>query len=189
MSRADWLEMRLALVGALRLARGDRSGMSCFVASIDGFWRSFRAAVPCYPLYLLLLSFRVTTNQLDASDGWTIFIVETIAYVIAWVAFPLLLLPVTQWLGCADRFLAFMVAYNWSQLPQTVFFVAVALIGAALPISAAQGLEVVGALAVLLYEWTIARVALQLPGGLAAVVILVDIVLGTVLSRITETLY
>src|SRR5215475_2368628 len=189
MTRADWLEMRLAFIGALRLARGDPSGLSCFVASIDGFWRSFRSAALCYPLYLLLLSFRVSAEQAQASDEWTIAIVETIGYVIAWVAFPLLILPLTHWLGRADRFLHFMVAYNWCQLPQTLFFVAIALIGAALPNSAAQVIELIGAIAVLLYEWTIARIALRLPGGLAVLVILVDMVLGTVLSRVTETLY
>jgi hypothetical protein len=189
MSRADWLEMRLALVGALRLARGDRSGLSCFVASIEGFWRSFRAAVLCYPLYLLLLTFRVTADQLEASDEWSIAIVETIGYVIGWIAFPLLILPVTRWLGRDDRFFAFMVAYNWSQLPQTLLFVVIALVGTQIPSDAAQALEFVGAMAILLYEWFIARVALQVPGAAAALVVLVDVLLGTVLSKVTELLY
>ena len=52
MPTAAWLEVRLAMIGALRLARGDRGGLSCFDRSLDGFWRSFRAAVISYPLYL-----------------------------------------------------------------------------------------------------------------------------------------
>jgi len=45
-----------------------------------------------------------------------ILITETIAYVISWVAFPLLILPVARQLRREDRFLPFMVAYNWSQI-------------------------------------------------------------------------
>ena len=59
MGNAAWLRGRLALAGSLRLARGEPGGLSCFDRSLDGFWRSFRAAVICYPLYLVLLSMRV----------------------------------------------------------------------------------------------------------------------------------
>ena len=51
---------------------------------------SFRAAAICYPLYLVLLSFRVAQVQWETSGVPTILIIETIAYVISWVAFPLL---------------------------------------------------------------------------------------------------
>ena len=34
-------------------------------------------------------------------------IVETIAYVISWVAFPLLILPLARWVGREDRFFPF----------------------------------------------------------------------------------
>src|SRR5687768_1174023 len=125
-----WTEVQLAVGGALRLARGDRRGLGFFDTSIDGFWRSFRAGLICYPLYLLLLSFRIGTAQWEAAGAVPVIAVETIAYVIAWVAFPLLILPLARWLGREDRFLPFMVAYNWSQIPTTVLFVLIGLNGA-----------------------------------------------------------
>jgi hypothetical protein len=45
------------------------------------------------------------------------------------------------------------------------------------------------AVAVLLYEWYIARVALAVSSSQAVPVVLLDLVLGSVLSRITEALY
>src|SRR5580693_18139 len=99
MPTTAWLEVRLALTGTLRLARGDRGGLSCFDRSLDGFWRSFRAAVICYPLYLVLLTMRITVAEWESSSGWRIVAVETIGYVIGWVAFPLVMLTVTQRLG------------------------------------------------------------------------------------------
>src|SRR5579863_2763786 len=130
MISAAWTEVQTAVAGALRLAVGDRRGLGLFDTSIDGFWRSFRAGAICYPLYAVLLGFRVTAAQWEASGVVPILVVETIAYVISWVAFPLLILPVARQFHRDDRFLAFMVAYNWSQIPQTVLVLLVGLNGA-----------------------------------------------------------
>lgn len=186
-----WLEVRLALVGALRLARGDRGGMQCFDRSVDGFWRSFRAAVIAYPLYLVLLAMRVTLAEWERSGGLVIVTVETIAYVISWVAFPLIMLAVAQRLGRAHRYFDFMVAYNWSQVPQSALFVLVGLetetglLGAA----PSQAIEVAAGIAVLVYEWFIARVALDARAPAAILVVLVDLVLGVVVSNVASSLY
>jgi len=186
-----WTEVQLAVGGALKLARGDASGLGFFDTSIDGFWRSFRAALICYPLFLILLAFRVSAAHWETSGVPRIVIVETIGYVISWVAFPLLVLPLTRWLGREHRFLAFMVAYNWSQIPQTVLFVIVGADAAAGLFSAnvAQVVDFAAAIAVLVYEWYIARVALMVTAAQAVPVVLLDLVLGAVLGRITEGLY
>ena len=191
MTVPPWTEVQLAVGGALRLACGDRRGLGFFDTSIDGFWRSFRAALICYPLYLALLSFRVPGASWTQSGVPTILIVETIAFVISWTAFPLLILPLARLLGREDRFLAFIVVYNWSQIPQTVLFVLVGLDGATglLAPSAAGFAQLVAAIAVLVYEWYIARVALLVTGAQATVVVMVDLVLGTALGRIAEALY
>src|SRR5438477_10642695 len=120
-----WVEVQLAVGGALKLARGDPSGLGFFDTSVDGFWRSFRAGVICYPFFLILLVFRVSAAHWAASGMAHIVIVETIGYVISWVAFPLLVLPLTRYLGRENRFIPFIVAYNWSQIPQTALFVIV----------------------------------------------------------------
>src|SRR5689334_24393865 len=96
MSTTTWLEVRLAMIGALRLDRGDRGGLACFDRTVDGFWRLVRAAFISYPLYLVLLTMRVTIAEWETSGAFVIVTAETIAYVIAWTAFPLLMLIVTQ---------------------------------------------------------------------------------------------
>jgi branched-subunit amino acid transport protein AzlD len=191
MPATAWLEVRLALVGALRLAKGDRAGLSCFDRSLDGFWRSFRAAVIAYPLYLMLLMMRVTIAEWERSGGLYIIVVETIAYVIAWVAFPLAMMTVTRWLNRSHRFFDFMVPYNWSQLPQSALFVLVGLQAESEAISArpAQVIEIAAAIAVLVYEWFIARVALETTASAAALVVLVDLFLGVFISHVASSLY
>jgi hypothetical protein len=191
MPATAWLEVRLALVGALRLAKGDRGGLSCFDRSLDGFWRSFRAAVIAYPLYLMLLMMRVTIAEWERSGGFYIIGVETIAYVVAWVAFPLAMLTVTRWINRSHRFFDFMVPYNWSQLPQSALFVLVGLQAESQAVSAqpAQVIEIAAAIAVLAYEWFVARVALETTAAAAALVVLVDLVLGVLISHVASSLY
>jgi hypothetical protein len=191
MAAATWEEVRSALVGSLRLARGDRRGLAFFDRSLDGFWRSFLAAFLSYPFYLVLLTMRVSLAQWDAAGGVRIILIETIGYVIAWVAFPLLMLSVTRWIGREHRFFDFMVPYNWCQLPQSVLFVVVGLESETglLGDPVARAIEVAAAIAVLVYEWYIARVALETSGGAASLVVLVDLVLGVVITRASGSLY
>jgi hypothetical protein len=191
MGNTAWVEVRLALTGCLRLARGDRDGLSCFDRSLDGFWRSFRAAVISYPLYLVLLAMRVSVAEWQTSGGWRIVMVETIGYVIAWVAFPLLMLNVVRWIGRAHRFFDFMVPYNWCQVPQSALFVLVGLVsaGGVLGNQASEAMDIAAAIATLVYEWFIARVALDTTGLVAVFVVLVDLVLGVLISHVTGRLY
>jgi hypothetical protein len=189
MGNTAWVEVQLALTGCLRLARGDRGGLSCFDRSLDGFWRSFRAAVISYPLYLVLLAMRVSTAEWQNSGGSRIVLVETIGYVVAWVAFPLLMLTVTRWLGRAHRFFDFMVPYNWCQVPQSALFVLAGLVSGILSTQASEAIDIVAALATLVYEWFIARVALDTTGLVAVFVVLLDLVLGVLISRVTGWLY
>lgn len=191
MTSAAWTEVQMAVVGTLRLAIGDRRGLGFFNTSIDGFWRSFRAGAICYPFYLLLVGFRVSAAQWDASGVAPILIVETIAYVVSWVAFPLLILPVSRQLCRDDRFLTFMVAYNWSQIPQTLLVVLVALDGwtGLLPTSEASFAGLLAVIATLVYEWYVARVALAVTGTQATLVVIIDLLLSTALGRVAEGLY
>lgn len=191
MTVAPWIEVRLALGGALRLAVGDRRGLGFFDTSLDGFWRSFRAAAICFPLYLILVAFRVSADQWARSGVPVVLVVETIDYVISWAAFPLLILPLARLIGRENRFVAFMVVYNWSQIPQTLLFAIVTL-------DAASGLLTPGsvafarlaaAVAVLVYEWYIARVTLAITGAQATLVVIADLVLNSALGRVAASLY
>src|ERR1700722_2868347 len=191
MATAAWAEARLALTGALRLARGDPRGLACFDPSEDGFWHSFRAAVICYPLYLILLASPIELGQVPEVDAFRVLAVETIHYVISWVAFPLLMLPLVDWLQRGNRYFGFMVAYNWCQVPQTVVFATVALAGA-IGLLSAEGMliaDLIAGLAALVYEWYVSRVALAVSRPRAALVILADVLLATLLSHVSASLY
>lgn len=186
-----WAEVRWAMAGCLRLARGDRRGLECFDRSLHGFWRSFMSAFLSYPFFLILLTMRVSLADWNTAGGLPIILIETIGYVISWAAFPLIMLSVLRWIGREHRFFDFMVPYNWCQLPQSVLFVVIGLQSQseALGSSVSQMLEFAAAIAVLVYEWYIARVALETSGAAATLIVLVDLVLGVVVTRAAGALY
>jgi len=186
-----WAEVRWALVGCLRLARGDRGGLAFFDRSLDGFWRSFMAAFLGYPLFLLLLTMRVSLAEWNAVGGAQIILIETIGYVISWVAFPLVMLSVVRWIGREQRFFDFMVPYNWCQLPQSVLAVLIGLQAEAGLVGdlLSQLIMVAALIAVFLYEWYIARVALETSRAAATMIVLLDFVLSELVTRAAGSLY
>jgi hypothetical protein len=103
----------------------------------------------------------------------------------------LIALPLIDWLGRGSRFFLFMTVYNWCQVPQTVAFTAVTLLGAigVLPTEAVVLGDLVVGLGALVYEWYVSRIALAVSGLQAGLVIVIDLVLATVLSNIAAALY
>ena len=137
---------------------------------------------------------RVSVEEWERSGGRRIVAIETIGNVIGWVAFPLMMLTVTQRLGRAHRLFDFMLPYNWCQLPQSALFVLVGLgfESGMLGPQSGEGIGIVAALATLVYEWYvwyIARVSLDTTGLAAAFIALLDFALGVVISQVTVALY
>ncbi len=173
------------LAGAWRLARLDRNGMRYFDATVDGFWRSFQAAVIAAPIYLLLVLLRADDHPLS-SDPVRATLIEAIGYVIDWTAFPLAAWYLCRAFNCSNRYFGFMVAYNWANVLQMVVFVPVALLsaGAVLPGGLVNLLALALTAAVIYYQYFIARTALEvdvLPAlGFVAVAFVIDVMLDAV---------
>ncbi|HEY1795897.1 MAG TPA: hypothetical protein VGG57_07240 [Stellaceae bacterium] len=178
-------EIRTALLGTLILARGDPRGLANFDASLGGFWRSYRAAAISYPIFLAL-----ALSRADNPTG-RVAIVETIGYVVSWTAFPLVMLNLCRRLGRDDHFLGFMTVYNWCQVPQIVLFSAIAAVEAVgiLGGGPAAAVGLAAAAGVLVYEWFVARIALDVSIPVAILVVAIDVALAAILQSVDESLY
>jgi hypothetical protein len=182
-------ELTNALYGAVRLARFKADGLGYFDATVDGFWRSFFAAVLVAPMYAWLLAHRYGAAAPD--DPLRFQLIEAVAYVLSWVAYPLLMVTVTRLLGRWDRFLVYAVAYNWSLVIQHAVFLPVAAIGTfgLLPADAAQVVALAGFGYILAYIWFIASSALAVTPLTAAGIVVIDIVLSLIISEVARALY
>jgi hypothetical protein len=183
-------EVSLGLYGAWRLAWRDKRAMAWFDRSLAGAIRSFWAAAICYPGFVILLLLRLTAAELHSPAVYRILLVESIGYVIGWCAYPLAALPFCRWLVPEERALGFIIAYNWSQVLQTALLLPVALFGAfdIAPGYAVAYADLVAYVAILVYEWFIARIALDAGGLPATALVLLDIVIGAALSQVTQLL-
>jgi hypothetical protein len=178
-----------SMYGAWRLARLDASAMAWFEPGVEGTRRSFWAAAICYPGFLLLIAWRVDAAQWASVGALRILLVESIGYVAGWAAFPLVILYFCRWLERDEQSLDFITAYNWSQVLQTALTLAGLILIRVLPAPAASLLYLAILMAQLGYEWFIARTALEAGGVAAAVVVLIDLVLGEAVNQITQSLY
>ncbi len=182
-------EVASSLYGALRLARLDAGGMAFFNRSLEGFWRSFFAAVIVAPGYAVL-TIRELDPALAAARPVRVFLVEAIAYIIGWVAFPLVMAYVCDLLEREERYIGFIVAYNWAVVVQMAGFLLVSGLASAPFLSglAAHLLVFAAFLAILFYQWFIARTALGIETGRAIMVVGVDLALVVLIAAVASGL-
>lgn len=176
-------ETMKALQGAYRLARFDKGGLAHFENTSQGAMRSFYAAALVAPFYVLFVASRRADGDMGV-DPWRAAIIEGIAYVIAWVAFPLVMAWLARIIDRERRYLLFVSAYNWCQVPQYALHLGVALALAAgmMGEEAAAFFGVITFLYVLAYTWFVVRGALDISGVVAAGIVGVDFLVGMMIK-------
>ena len=172
-----------ALYGTWRIARGDANGLGFFEFSINGFWRSFFAAVIVFPAFAFLRWHDLGEAPQDFPVG-RYMTVEVIAYVIKWVAFPLVMLHTLPMLGRAERYINFITVYNWSSVLQMGVYLVALTFGVLFPSLGAGGFVMVAVIAMLVYGVYIARLTLSVPLPTASAIVMADFLLSMVITSI-----
>ncbi|WP_207480260.1 hypothetical protein [Arenibaculum pallidiluteum] len=176
-------EASRALYGTIRLARLDRTGAEFFGSTPEAALRSFYVAALVAPAHLVLMLLRLV-DVVEEINYLRYFAVETIAYVISWTAFPLLLWHLGPLLDRREQVFRAIAAQNWSAVLQIAVLLAVSGLGAAafVPEALVAGLAIAISFALLCYQWFILRSALDI-GGLPAFGLLIGGVLIEVMVR------
>jgi hypothetical protein len=184
-------EVSNGMYGAWRLARLDAGAMAWFDRSAGGVSRSFWAMALAYPGFLVLLALRptLTPDQAWGMPGLRLILVESIGYVIAWIAFLLVVIEFCRWIRRERECLDFIIAYNWSQVLQTGLWLGVALLASPLAPVPAAVVHLVAWAALIGYEWFIARIALGGGPLVATAVVLLDLVLAMSVGEVAQSLY
>ena len=155
-------EIVAALYGAWRLMRFDANGMAWFNLSIEGFWRSFFAAILAAPFFALSIILDLD-EQAEPVDGGAAAAVTVLVYAIGWAIVPIVGIAITKLLGLTRGYIPLVVAFNWTAVPQAV----VHAIAAVIATSGFAGAGVANMLLfatvvyILIYEWFVVRTALQ----------------------------
>ncbi len=176
-------EVVYSLYGAYRLALMDARGMEFLNRSVEGCLRSFWAAGLVVPAYLLLVLMRLGEESGNVSFIH-FMLVEIIAYIISWTAYPLIMDDLSRMLDCSDRYPAFLVAYNWSSpLQMLVYLPAIAISESGVLVPAlGDTIATTATILVLLYQWFVTQTALQVSGFTAAGLVILDLVLSVFIT-------
>jgi len=182
-------EASIAMSGAWRLARFDAAGLEFFDNTVEAFWRSFYAALVVLPAYAILFALRFHGVAVT-SGPVTVFVVESIAYVIAWTAFPLAMFHLSRRLGRSKLYCRYIVAYNWATVLQITLLLIVTGITQTdlLPRGLAALLTMIAMIGIMCYQWFIARSALEVTPPVAVGIVLLDLVISILLEGYANSL-
>ena len=174
--------------GAYRLALLDASALRWFTISIQGFWRSFLAALVVAAPFALIIALQFEPESMTPERYW---LTRTITYFLGWAVFPIVMIPVCWALSLGSHYIPYIIAYNWTAVVQVGVILPVVIVDASgiLPVALSTflGLLVTGAL--LFYQWFIARTALQASPALALLVVVVDLLLGLTVTLGVDRLF
>ncbi|WP_029007924.1 hypothetical protein [Azospirillum halopraeferens] len=178
-----------SVFGAFRLARFDAAGLDYFDRTPEGAAKSFYAALVVLPAYAVLLSLRLW-EEMQTVPVMHFLVVESIAYVVSWTAFPVAMITIAAMLDRADRYTGFLCAYNWSSVVQmSVYLPAVLLAESALlPSGIAEGVVFGAMMAMLTYQWFVMRTSLDIAGPTAAALLLLDLFLSALITDYADGL-
>lgn len=172
------------LIGATRLARGDREGLRGMETTPHGAARSFWVAAICLPFFLIL-RFVDADSAAVSMRGIT---AELIGYAISWVLFPLFARHLAVGCGREALWPRYVAAWNWCNVVQYVLLLVLAMPAL---FGAPAGLIQLVSIAVLFYGiwlgWFVARTALAINGTTAAGFVMLDLALSLMIARVVIT--
>lgn len=187
-------EIFQSIYGAWRIARFDPNAMRYFNLTLQGFWRSFFAAVLLAPFFLI-------TNMVNESGAGAEHITQsTGGYIIfwlfvwflAWAVFPIVMIPVSGLLNLSSAFIPFIIAWNWaSVLMNLLLFPLSILYGMGMfSQNAAALLLMFARISVFFYGYLVVRASLQSNKTAAIGIVVLEMLLGLlILGGANQLLY
>lgn len=187
------LESAHGVFGAWRLLHFDRSGLSHFRSSPEGFWNSFWVALialPAEALMSLLVLAALPETAPEASLG-RVALVFVFIFAVRWLAYLAVIAEISEVILRREYFVRYAVAYNWSQIIRIVILLpAVAIFAVDGADGSGWGLAIFYAAQVGLwvYSWAIARIALDAPRAAAFLAVVVEIAIAGVFALLFNAL-
>lgn len=178
-------ELAAGIAGAFRLARRDPGGLALFDATPCGFWNSFWVAVLVAPAFILT---DALAGTLPPEIGPREILVWLISYVVAWTAFPVVMITVADSLNRWPLYTRYIVAYNWSSVVQVAVLLPLNLLAVAFPGHATLILAQCAIIVLLIYHAYVAYVGLAVNPGTAAGIVLLDVLLSALVRAVSNRL-
>lgn len=168
-----------ALYGAIRLMKFDVAGRSYFNYTVEGFWRSFVAAILAFPIFLALTFVHVWSFEGPIFQEVQLVVLR---YATGWLVYPLVVLVLVKVLNRTANYVAYIITINWLAVPQWALACAVGALGHATGPDIGNLLAVFLLMLLVYYDFFVTRIVLDLTTGRAAMVVLIGMLVAMVLD-------
>ncbi|MCC7427579.1 MAG: hypothetical protein IT557_11785 [Alphaproteobacteria bacterium] len=175
------------LAAALRLAIGRSDAVARFEDTPAAYWHALLSAgLAAIPGVIVLKLAGAEAVQAGSSGAARMLAAEAIAYLVGWTLFPVVMLSIARALNRRAQVLRYLVGWNWTNLVQVMVQAPLGLLSLAglLPGAVLDGLTIAALLWGFWYGWLLARHALDISGGQAAMVVAIDLFTSLLVSTI-----
>lgn len=110
-----------ALFGIWLILKNRPGANNFFDISIEGFWRSFVAAILVLPANIIITAVGIlAAGEVSYSviDGLR----DLLIYGINWLFYPLIVISACRHLNAQDKALKYIIPYNWASIPAGYLF-------------------------------------------------------------------
>lgn len=182
----SFAEISSSLYGAWRLIRLDDKAAKYFNLTIEGFWRSFFAAVISLPYFVVAILW-LPREAIEAGMEVPDPLLSTVAYLLSWMVFPAVAIVFARMFELSQSYIGYIIAYNWAGalIAQPLLVLAMAEHAGLIDANTMGALQMPIFIFVLWYGWIIARRTLGAGPWLSCALVfiakMIDILLFVVL--------
>ncbi len=182
-------EIKRSLQGTLTFMRFDRSGLRYIEISDDKFWKSFFAAIICYP-GAYILSILQDSETASTLDPFAVLLIDTLFYLISWLIYPVFMHSLLVLHNKQKNYRLFIISYNWLQVWQIVFLVCLQalILSGLLPMSMAGFLGLFGMLYILASQAYMTKITIETNWFSAAAFVFFNVLLALSIYKLNNNI-
>jgi len=182
-------EMGHALSGIKAVLRFDATAFRYFPGGLGPCLRSFQVGLWVLPLQALVVWLDLP-EAVGQGDPTRYIGFQALAYLLSWLLYPLLLVPLSAHFHRHDRLTAYLSAFNWFQLVEFAVMTPIMVLGTLklLPMEVDLVMWLTATAVLLAYEWFLLRRGLELEPLSASSMVLMNFLLNLLIYRAAEVL-
>lgn len=176
----------MAIRGAFRLAFFDKRALGHFLNTKQAFWHSFQAIIFVAPIHFFRLTLGVDVLP-EKTHIPSFFILQTLAFIIQWFAYPLMMLYVAKKVNREENYFRYIAMFNWANIPVNIIgLIAFLIFTTSATSSTLLFMSFVG-FYIVIFHWFLACNGLEIRKSKGMLVTLLNIFLSFMITMMTTS--
>ncbi|MEH6629876.1 MAG: hypothetical protein V7776_03570 [Halopseudomonas aestusnigri] len=169
--------------------RFNKGGLGSLEISDEKFWKSFFAAIICYPGAYFLSTLQ-ETEITTTLDPFAVLLIDTLFYLISWLVYPVFMHSLLVLHNKQKNYRLFIISYNWIQVWQIAFLVCLQalILNGLLPTSLAGFLGLFGMLYILASQAYMTKITIETNWFSAAAFVFFNVLLALSIYKLNTNI-